>query len=285
MSFAAIDPVAVIEPHGDVDLPAVEELLVEGADVGTVFTLASSMPGGWAGAGWVMDVIEAVPDGCVDGIIAVDRVTAVPVRPVLVEIARVLRVGGWARVVQADPARAVVGPVLDDLTSAERRRIDGALFAPFGHHRGPLARELIWPARRVGLLPTRLHLGFSRRVVSAENVDGYLREGPAAGVPGPLDRIMTAAGVGLADRYAAAWERATADGPVTVWTPGLLLFVERVDDTGVSAPVRVAGRRGSGSAASIPGAFTAAEWPILTALEAHSTQWDGLRTGRWAAPW
>ncbi|WP_261568983.1 hypothetical protein [Frankia gtarii] len=282
--FTADDPVPVIEPHGDVDPHAVQKLLVEGADVGTVLTLASSMPDGWAGAGRTVDAIDTVPDGCVDGVIAIDRVTAVPVRPLLGEIARVLRVGGWARLVQADPARAVVSPVLHDLTVAERREIDGALFASFPHHRGPLARELIWSARGVGLLPTRLHLGFGRRVVSVGDVEGYLCGAPADGVAGPLDRIIAAADVGLADRYAEAWERATAAGPVTVWTPGLYLAVERVADTAVPQ-VRAAGRRGSGSAASIRNVFTAAEWPILTALEAHGTQWDGLRTGRWAAPW
>ncbi|WP_235486080.1 hypothetical protein, partial [Frankia sp. AvcI1] len=64
--------------------------------------------------------------------------------------------------------------------------------------------------------------------MGAGDLDDYLREGPAAGIPGPLDRITAAAGVTLADRYAEAWQEATAAGPVTVSTPMVVLAARRV---------------------------------------------------------
>ncbi len=278
-AFTPDDPLPAIEVDGAVDSETVRELLLEGAGAGSVLTLSNQdLPGPWVSAGQPVDTLESVPEDCIDGVLAVQGFTTVPVRPRMGQIARVLRIGGWLGLAQSDHTCTFAGLQLGGWTGRERRALDAALLAAFPHQRGAVVEELIWEARGQGLRPTRLHLGFAHRKVGAGDLDDYLREGPAAGIPGPLDRITAAAGVTLADRYAEAWQEATAAGPVTVSTPMVVLAARRVAGDPL-APVAGPARRLPLLAEPIRSPRPEAERAIMDALGRHRRRWDDLVAG------
>ncbi len=284
--FTRADPAPTVELLAELDLDTIVELLGADAEApGSVLTLKGDEVAAsgerTAGNPYTVTELAAVPDRSVDGVIGYEPVTGVAIRPLVLDLARVLRVGGWIRLAQSDPARAVVAPPMRGLTVGEAREIYAALLSPLPLHRGPVADELIWECRRAGLRPSHLTLGFGRRPVTPGEMDLYPRGAPAPGWPSPLDRILRVGGMALADRYVEVWEAGLEAGPVTVWTPVVVVVAQRVEDP-PAEPVSGTVRRPS-TTATISSTRPEAEWAILTALAQHRTHWDALFTGRRAA--
>ncbi|KQC37889.1 hypothetical protein UK82_12885 [Frankia sp. ACN1ag] len=174
----------------------------------------------------VRAALDALPlsDGDVGLVVGNDVFrSGVPLTPVLQEIARVVRPGGWVSLVQPAHHRVIV-PAVRGLGAQDRG---------IPPERTPALRvleaEMIWRARAVGLLPVVIGLGFTRGRVDAGDVEAFLYSS-VAGMPSPVGTVTAAGGADAADWYVRAWRHAAATaGSVDVLTPVVQIDAVRVD--------------------------------------------------------